>query len=524
MKIFLYARKSSESEDRQVQSIDDQLKVMRKKAKDLWFQIVEEFTESKSAKQPWRYRFNEMISRIEEGEVQWIIAWKLDRLSRNPIDSWMIQFMLQRWKLERVITNDKEYTPADSWLLMSVENGMSNQFIIDLRRNVARWMKSKIEKWWMPSWVPEWYKNNRDDSTIIIDETNFILIRKMFELFLTWNYTISQIRRLANEEWWFRTRVRKRKWWNPISYSSMYKMFWNIFYTWNFMWKWVQYPWKHKAMLTNAEYDRIQQLIWKKWRHRPRIREYSYTGAIKCWECGCMITAEDKYRYIESSGITHHYIYYHCTKKNQNMKCTQKVITVKKLEEQIKDVLKSIEIIPEFRDWAIEIIKRDYHKELEERELIYNNLQKELKIQETKLFNLTDLLLEERINKDDFDRRKKGIKEDICNLEKEIWWIGERRDEKIDSTTDFFQFVNTAVNSFNNWNVQARRSIFTSLGQNFVLKDWELAIELYPWIKPIEKISSNLTREYRRFETDKKSTTISNSNAYDWIYLKWQAH
>jgi site-specific DNA recombinase len=133
-----------------------------------------------------------------------------------------------------------------------------------------------------------------------------------------------------------------------------------------------------------------------------------------------MITAEDKYRYIESSGITHHYIYYHCTKKSQNMKCSQKVITVKKLEEQIRDVLKSIEIIPEFRDWAIEIIKRDYHKELEERELIYNNLQKELKIQETKLYNLTDLLLEDRINKDDFDRRKKGIKEDICNLEKEI--------------------------------------------------------------------------------------------------------
>ena len=150
------------------------------------------------------------------------------------------------------------------------------------------------------------------------------------------------------------------------------------------------------------------------------------------------------------------------------------------------------------------------------------NLQKELKNQETKLYNLTDLLLEDRINKDDFDRRKKGIKEDICNLEKEIWWIGERRDEKIDSTTDFFQFVNTAVNSFNNWNVQARRSIFTSLGQNFVLKDWELAIELYPWIKLIEKISSNLTREYRRFKTDKKSTTISDSNAYDWIYLKWQ--
>ena len=52
MKIFLYARKSTESEDRQVQSIEDQLNLMRRRASDLGHTIIEEFKESKSAKNP----------------------------------------------------------------------------------------------------------------------------------------------------------------------------------------------------------------------------------------------------------------------------------------------------------------------------------------------------------------------------------------------------------------------------------------------------------------------------------------
>lgn len=524
MKIFLYARKSSESSERQVQSINDQLKVMRKRANELWYTIIDEFTESMSAKKPWRYRFNEMINRIEKWEVKWVIAWKIDRLSRNPIDTWTIQFMLQNWKLDRIITSDREYYPYDAWLLFSVESWMANQYIIDLRKNVERWVNSKIEKWWTPWALPEWYRRNHDDKTVIIDKENSILIRKIFDLFLSWNYTVNQIKDKANNEWWYRTRKRRIMWWKPLTTSLMYKILSNIFYTWNFMWKWKEYPWKHTPIITYSEYDRVQKLLWKKWRQRPRIREYSYTGIIKCWECWCMITAEDKFKHIESTWITHQYTYYHCTRKKVWHKCKQKVITVEKLESQIIDILKSIEILPEFTEWAINIIKRDFHKELEEREIIYNNLQKELKTQENKLNNLTDMLLEERIDKDDFDRRKIWIKNDIKETENKILNMSNRRDEKFNNVTDFFQFASTAVRSFNEWNIMSRRKIFNSLGQNFILKDWKLTIELNPWIKPLEKNAIEINKEYQRFETTKKSTTISDSNTLNVVFSKWHPH
>ena len=88
IKYFLYARKSSESEDRQVQSIDDQIKRLKELANNSKLKIVKIFEESKSAKKPDnRPIFEEMINRIENNEADGILCWQINRLSRNPIDS-----------------------------------------------------------------------------------------------------------------------------------------------------------------------------------------------------------------------------------------------------------------------------------------------------------------------------------------------------------------------------------------------------------------------------------------------------
>jgi DNA invertase Pin-like site-specific DNA recombinase len=93
---FLYARKSSESEDRQIQSIDDQICRLTQVANDLGLNIKEVFTEAKSAKKPHnRPVFDEMMERVEKGDADGILCWQINRLSRNPIDSGEISWLLQ---------------------------------------------------------------------------------------------------------------------------------------------------------------------------------------------------------------------------------------------------------------------------------------------------------------------------------------------------------------------------------------------------------------------------------------------
>ena len=136
---FLYARKSSESEDRQVQSIDDQIGRLKELAKTLGITIKHVFTEAKTAKKPNnRPIFDEMMKKIEAGEANGILCWQINRLSRNPIDSAQVQWLLQQGGLKSIQTIDREYKPEDNVLLFNVESGMANQFILDLSKNVKR--------------------------------------------------------------------------------------------------------------------------------------------------------------------------------------------------------------------------------------------------------------------------------------------------------------------------------------------------------------------------------------------------
>ena len=85
-KYFIYCRKSSESEDRQILSIPSQIAELKNLAKARGLAVANIFSESKSAKAPGRPVFNEMMARIQSGDAQGIICWKLDRLARNPVD------------------------------------------------------------------------------------------------------------------------------------------------------------------------------------------------------------------------------------------------------------------------------------------------------------------------------------------------------------------------------------------------------------------------------------------------------
>jgi len=137
MRYFLYARKSTDVEEKQVLSIEAQLAELRELAKREQLNVVEVFVEKRSAKMPGRPMFNEMMARIQKGEAQGIVCWKIDRLARNPVDGGQIQWFLQNNIIAHIQTHDRNYYPADNVLMMSMEFGMANQFIRDLSANTA---------------------------------------------------------------------------------------------------------------------------------------------------------------------------------------------------------------------------------------------------------------------------------------------------------------------------------------------------------------------------------------------------
>ena len=98
-KYFLYARKSTDVEDKQVLSIEAQVTELRKFAADSGLQVVDTIIEKRTAKTPGRPKFGDMLRRIEAGEANGILAWHPDRLARNSIDGGQIIYLLDQTRL-----------------------------------------------------------------------------------------------------------------------------------------------------------------------------------------------------------------------------------------------------------------------------------------------------------------------------------------------------------------------------------------------------------------------------------------
>ena len=148
IKIVAYLRKSTDEADKQQQSIWTQMVWLEEYLENHpEFEIVETIIEKESAKARWRKWFEKMMNYVEEKWVKYIISMYIDRLSRNPYDNGWIQWLLQEWKIEKIITSTRVYTIEESGLLFSVESWFANEYILKLKKWVKDWLKSKIIFW-----------------------------------------------------------------------------------------------------------------------------------------------------------------------------------------------------------------------------------------------------------------------------------------------------------------------------------------------------------------------------------------
>ena len=519
---FLYARKSSESEDRQVQSIDDQVNRLKVLANDLGISIKEILTEAKSAKKPnCRPIFTSMLERIEKGEAQGILCWQINRLSRNPVDSGTLGWMLQQGALKSIQTIDRQYLPDDNVLLFSVESGMANQFIIDLKKNSMRGMVGKADRGWLPSRPPLGYLNDKLEHTIVEDKERFDLVRRMWDMMLTGNYTPPQIREIANKEWGFRTPKTKRDGGGQLADSVIYKLFTNIFYTGMFKWAGKTYSGNHKPMITLEEYDRVQAILGRSGRPRAQTHDFAYTGVITCGVCGGMITATEKIKIVKATGGLKNYIYYHCGHKKREIPCNQERITLKEIEDQIDIELERNTILPKFREWALEILNRDNDKEIADRTKIYETQHKSLVATQNELDALTKMRYRDLIDDETFIKERDELKTKIAKLTTNLRETESRAEKWLELTEKVFNFACYARKEFITGGLDKKKEIFSALGQNFSLKDKKLYITPNEWFIPVEKAYPALEAEYKRVELDKNLTTEARNTALASLILDW---
>jgi len=502
IKYFLYARKSSESEDKQVASVKSQINELTKIAKRNNLEIVDILSESQSAKGPGRPVFNEMVERIKNGEAEGIICWKLDRLARNPVDGGTIQWALQQGIIKHIKTHERGYFSADNVLMMSLELGMANQFIRDLSINTKRGLKAKAERGWLPGKAPIGYLNNKfktkGKKDIIKDPERFDLVRKLWDMLLTGQYSVQKIAEISKKELGLKNKGGLKE----LHRSKFYKVFTNPFYYGYFKYNGKIYKGKHEPMITENEFYRAQTILGNRSKtHSPC--NFAFTGMIRCGECGSMITAENKIK-RQKNGNIHYYTYYHCTKRSVPS-CSQKCIRKKELEKQIINILEKIKIPPSFYEWIIKQIHLETEKESEDRNKILNEQQKEYQSCTRKIDNLIEMRAGEEINQEEFLKSKTELMKEKARLQELLQDTDNRTTNWLVRAENLFNFAKNAKEAFENGDLKKKKEILACLGSNLVLKDKELSISIEKPLILIEKAAEEIEAIHQRLEPVKSA-------------------
>lgn len=523
MKYFLYARKSTEEEEKQALSLDTQLE----KAREIFphLDIIELPPESASAFTPNnRPIFEEMLKRIDAGEAHGVIAWHPDRLSRNEVDAAAITYRLRNQKLLDLKFGSYTFDNSPEGVMMlQIVMSQSQYFSSKLSKDVKRGNEKKIKMGWKPGWAPTGYLNTpeRDKGSKIIveDPERFAIVRKMWDLILTGNYTVPEVLDVANKDWGYTTRRTRKQGGGGLSRSALYCIFTNPFYAGQIRYLNEIHQGSHKPMITLAEYDRVQDILGRRGKPRPKTHKITYRGSVYCAECQCSITAEIKQKYIKSTGETKEYTYYHCTRKRP---CSQnRSITEAKIEEETEEVLSQITILPEFRDWALEALRENNDNEIEDRTAIHESQTKAILSTQKQIDNLTRMRLKEMINDDEYIEQKEELNGEMRTLREALRDTEDRSDKWLTITEKTFDFATTALERFQNGDPDTRREIFTTLGNLFTLKDQKLTIEPCEWFVPIQKQYPQLERAFIEVRTNNKLSAKERIAAFTAIRLSW---
>ena len=338
VKYCLYARKSTESEEKQVLSIDSQVKEMLQIAERDGLEVVDIRRESHSAKDSGqRPVFNEIVKDIRGGRYTGILTWAPDRLSRNAGDLGSLVDLIDQKLLVEVRTFGQKFTdsPSEKFLLMIL--GAQGKLENDQKSvNVKRGLRMRCEMGLWPAPAPTGYLNEKRvdrKGHVIVDHQRAPIVKQMFE-------------KVAYEHWsgrkiyhWLKFDMNLRSVTSnkPLTLSNVYRLLQLSFYYGTFEYPVGSgnfYTGKHQPLITRELFEKTQEQLKRDKIVRGESKEFAFTRLMTCGLCGSGITAQEKFKEIKSTKTVARYVYYSCSRA-RNLSCKNGSIREEELISQL---------------------------------------------------------------------------------------------------------------------------------------------------------------------------------------------
>ena len=516
MRYALYIRKSTEEDERQAQSLGDQKQRGLNLAHHKGWADVIVIEEACSAKEEGRPEFNRMLKMIDKGQLDGILAWHPDRLSRNEMDAAAITMRVRKGILKELhFVNYYFHNSPEGIMMLQIALSQSQYFSSKLVVDVKRGLDSKIAKGWYPHFAPPGYVNDKHmykgEKTISPDPIRFPLIRRVFDHVLTQGYTPNQLLHLLNEEWGYRSLTTRKRGDSPMRKTTLYRLLGNRFYTGYFVHVGELHKGSHQPMISLDEYNRVQQILGRDERLQPRKYEFAYTGMIHCARCGRQVTAQ-----ITTNRYGSQYTYYRC------LGCRGQNVAESVLQTQIDAVIERIHVAEEeFLSWGEEAVRRWVVDERVSDHAFYAQKLQTLASLDTQIDNLLTALTKGLIADEEYTGRKRQLQEQRLRLREETKAAELRADQAREAMENVLVFIANVKAWMSLGDLNVKRACVRALGTNFLIDGKKLLWEPHPLLRRVQEEYKPLEAEYRQIKLDKTLSESMKKQRLDAVRSTW---
>lgn len=430
LRAAIYARYSSDNQ--REESIEAQIRACREYCQKNGYEVVKIYTdEAKSATTDDRPAFLEMIRDSEQGFFDIVVVHKLDRFARNRYDSAFYKKKLRDNGVKLISVLEPLDDSPESVLLESLLEGLAEYYSKNLAREVMKGMKETALQAKHTGGIPPLGYDVDENKNYVINETEAVIVRKIFDLFLQ-GYGYGAIAKILNAEG-FRTKIGQ-----PFGKNSIYSILTNEKYTGTYVFnkrvgkingkrnnhkfksedEIIRIPNAIPAIIPYEVFKQVQEKMQSR-KRSPRLdskRFYLLTGLLKCGLCGYSYSGNG---YKRGRGGKKYPIYA-CVNRTKNKACSNIPIRQEVIEKAVIDELKKVAFSDDILEALIEKVLK-YAKEYTSdtnKELQYlNEKRNEIK---AKLDKLLDTFLDNQIDKNLFAHRTNELKAQLEEVENRI--------------------------------------------------------------------------------------------------------
>ena len=407
------SRQATKNGEAEGYSIPAQRSACERKVSDLGAEVVREFVDAgASARSADRDGLQEMLAYVSEGNVDYVLVHKLDRLARDRADDVMILAAIQAAGAILVSATEQIDETPSGMLMHGIMASMAEFYSRNLANEAKKGIAQKAMNGGTHGVAPIGYVNTlaridgREVKGVAFDEERVDHVRWAFEAYATGHWSISSLRDEL-EERGLKSRTTHAYVGTPLNNSQVHRMLSNVYYVGKIRHRDMIYDGAHEPLVSEDTWYRVQETLAgrriagdRSWRHTHYLK-----GSLTCYRCG------GRMGYGHSRGKGGVYSYFFCLGRHTGRtECDLPYVSVEKVEEAIERVwatkvqftTKTIQEVSELS--RVQLDARQHHDEA----LLANQRQRLIKLERQKQ-KLIDAYMAEAIPVEDLKQRQAAV-------------------------------------------------------------------------------------------------------------------